>query len=371
VLDFPSPFRGEFFPTLSDSCFAAYDGLFSAADVAFEPVDPVEQRGFVVAAPAAELRKATEVGQFPPGVLQPPDRFLPVLEGVGELPLGVANAPEPLGRAGGQDRLMFRLFGEEFGEAAGRVVDGEAGVGDAPEGVEDFFIGGALVGEDAAVVDVGEAGDVPGVGGVPGAALPGVAGEAFQGCRSEKVDLGPGAGLDAVDRPHPGVGQVRAAVGAVTLDERAGKDDGSAAVVDGPQAVFGHGGHGEDGAVVEAQAAGAEGAVDQDAVAGGVAAFAVVPGRADQLGAVDVARVLETVADAVGEVFAVVVGDGEGDDPGGAVDGEVGGDGGGEGFASGVGGAEVVFPAVLGADGLAKGDVAGPVAGQRLCGSPK
>jgi hypothetical protein len=157
-------------------------------------------------------------------------------------------------------------------------MDGEAGVGDASQGVEDFLVGGALVGEDAAVVDIGEAGDVPGVGGVPGTALAGVAGEAFQGGGSEKVDLGPGAGLDAVNRPHPGVGQVGAAVGAVALDERAGKDDGSAAVVDGPQAVFGHGRDGEDGAVGEALPVGAQGAVDEEAVAGGVAALAVVPG---------------------------------------------------------------------------------------------
>ena len=125
-------------------------------------------------------------------------------------------------------------FGQEPLNSVRSVVDGEAGVGLAAEGVEDFLFRGALVGQDAAVVDVGESGDVPGVGGVPRAALPGVAGEAFQGRRSEKVDLRPGAGLDTVDRPHPPVGQVGAAVGAVALDERAGEDDGSAAVVDGP-----------------------------------------------------------------------------------------------------------------------------------------
>src|SRR5207302_1191742 len=168
------------------------------------------------------------------------------------------------------------------------------------------------------------------------------------------------------DGSHPGVGQVRAAVGAVALDERAGKDDGSAAVADGPQAVIGNGGDREDRAVMEALPAAAEGAVDQDPVADGVAALAVVPGGTDQFRAADVTGVLETLADAVGEVFAVGVGDGEGDDTGGTVGGGVGGDGSGEGFPGGVGGAEVVFPAVLGADGLAEGDVAGPVVGQRL-----
>ena len=95
--------------------------------------------------------RATEVGQLPPGVLEPPERFLAVLEGVGELPFGVAKVSEPLGRAGGQDRLVFGPFGEEFGEPGGCVVNGEAGVRDASEGIEDFLVGGALVGEDAAV----------------------------------------------------------------------------------------------------------------------------------------------------------------------------------------------------------------------------
>jgi len=199
VLDFPSHFLGELVLTLPDVTFAARDVIFGASDVAFEPVDPVEQRGFVVAAPAAKLGEATEFGQLPPGVLEPPDRFLPVLEGVGEVPLGVAKVSETLGRAGGQDLLMFGPFGEELGEPAGRVVDGEAGVRDASQGVEHFLVGGALVGEDAAVVDVGEAGDVPGVGGVAGAALARVAGEAFEGGGAEEVDLGPGAALDAVD----------------------------------------------------------------------------------------------------------------------------------------------------------------------------
>jgi hypothetical protein len=63
------------------------------------------------------------------------------------------------------------LFGEEALDVAGGVVDGEAGVGLAAEGVEDFSFGGALVGQDAAVVDVGQAGDVPGVGGVAASAM--------------------------------------------------------------------------------------------------------------------------------------------------------------------------------------------------------
>jgi hypothetical protein len=62
----------------------------------------------------------------------------------------------------------------------------------------------------------------------------------------------------------------------------------------------------------------------------------------------------EAGADAVGEVLAVGVGDGERHDAGRAVHGDVGIDGVGEGFAGGVGRSEVVLPAVVtaGPDGL-------------------
>ena len=85
---------------------------------------------------------------------------------------------------------------------------------------------------------------------------------------------------------------------------------------------MGHGGDGDDAAVVEPLALGAEGAVDEDAVAGGVAALAGSPGGSGQFGAVDLAGRLEPATDPVGEVFAVGVGDGEGDDPGGSVGGD-------------------------------------------------
>jgi hypothetical protein len=41
---------------------------------------------------------------------------------------------------------MFGPFGEDLVEAVGGTVDGEAVVGDASESVEDFSVGGALVG---------------------------------------------------------------------------------------------------------------------------------------------------------------------------------------------------------------------------------
>jgi hypothetical protein len=117
---------------------------------------------------------------------------------------------------------------------------------------------------------------------------------------------------------------------------------------------------------VEALPAGAQRAVDEDAVTGGVVAFGVVPGRSGHLRAVDVPGGAESVPYAVGEVFAVGVGDGQGDRPGGTVGSDVGDDGVGEGFPRRVRGAEVMFPAGPGADGLAEGDVSGPVVGERV-----
>ena len=74
----------------------------------------------------------------------------------------------------------------------------------------------------------------------------------------------------------------------------------------------------------------------------------------------------EAGTDPVGEVLAVGVGDGEGDDPGRSVGGDVRHRGVGEGLPRGVGGAEVVLPAVAATDGLAGGDEPGPVVGQGL-----
>ena len=136
------------------------------------------------------------------------------------------------------------------------------------------------------MVDLGQAGDVPGVGGLAGAALAGVTGEAFEGGGAEEVDLGPGAALDAVDGAGPGVGAVGAAVGAVAGDELPGEPDVDAVLVDGGDVVGGHGGDGHDAAVVEPLTAGAQGAVYEEAVTGGVAPFAVAPGGSDQFRAV-------------------------------------------------------------------------------------
>src|SRR5207302_1971729 len=162
-------------------------------------------------------------------------------------------------------------FGQEPLNSVRSVVDGEAGVGLAAEGVEDFVFRGALVGQDAAVVDVGESGDVPGVGGVAGATLPGVASEPFEGGGAEEVDLGPGTALDAIDGAGPGMGAVGAAIRPAPFDEFPGERGGPPVSTDGLEPGRCHGGDGDDAAVVEALTVGPRGGVDGEAVGGGVA----------------------------------------------------------------------------------------------------
>ncbi len=111
--------------------------------------------------------------------------------------VGPVRWPHPEGA------FEFASFGEEALGVSWRVVDGEAGVGETAEGVKDFLLGAALVGKDAAVVDLWQSGDVPGVGGMPGTALPGVPGEAFQGGRAEQMNLAPSSALDAIDGAGP------------------------------------------------------------------------------------------------------------------------------------------------------------------------
>ena len=164
----------------------------------------------------------------------------------------------------------------------------------------------------------------------------------------------------------PGVGAVGAAVAAVAGDEDSGNHDGPVVLGDGAKPVVADGGDGEHGAIVKARPIGAEGAVDQDAIAGGVTALPVPPGGPGEFRAAEVARGPEPSTDPVGEVLAVGVRDGEGDNPGRSVGGDVRHHGIGEGLSRDVGGAQVVLPAVPAADRLAGGDEPGPVVGQGL-----
>ena len=98
----------------------------------------------------------------------------------------------------------------QFGVDGPRVVDGgHRGVGDAGQGDGDLVVGVGIVGEAAAEVDGRQGGGVPGVGGVDGAGLGGVAAVGVERGGAEQVDVVPGAALGAVDGACPGVGHVR------------------------------------------------------------------------------------------------------------------------------------------------------------------
>jgi hypothetical protein len=60
--------------------FAAADLAFGVADVVFEPVDPLEEGGLVVAASAAELGEGAEFGQFVAGMVEAPVCLVSVLD---------------------------------------------------------------------------------------------------------------------------------------------------------------------------------------------------------------------------------------------------------------------------------------------------
>ena len=91
-----------------------------------------------------------------------------------------------------------------------RVADGGHGrVRDAGEGDGDLLFGVGIVGEPAAEVDGRQGGGVPGVGGLHGAGLGGVAAVGVEGGGAEEVGVVPGAALGAVDGTRPGMGHVR------------------------------------------------------------------------------------------------------------------------------------------------------------------
>src|SRR5437764_511601 len=134
------------------------------------------------------------------------------------------------------------------------------------------------------------------MGGVTAAARGGVTREPFESRGAEEVDLGPRSTLHAVDRAGPPMRAVGASIGTVTLDERPRELDDLADIRDGMHPVSADSGDGDDAAVVEALRVGADGAVDEEAVAGGVVAFADTPGWPREFRAVDLAGGAEAAA---------------------------------------------------------------------------
>ncbi len=182
------------------------------------------------------------------------------------------------------------------------------------------------------------------------------------------MDLSPRAALGAVNGPRPGVGDVGGAVVATPCHEAGVEGDGAVVAVDkhGHGVAF-HAKDGAGGAVVDRPLAAMVGVgVDEDPVACRVGAGVGSPGRSGEGGAAQFAAGGAQGADAIGEVFAVGVADGEDGDVLGAVAIGVDGRGAGEALAGVDGSGALVFPAVAGADLVAGVEVADPVAGERL-----
>ncbi len=114
-----------------------------------------------------------------------------------------------VGGSAGQNPLVFGDLLTQLPVEGPRVASGgQGGIGLAGQRVGDLLGRVALVGEDPAVIDHGQPGGVPGVGGPAGAGLAGVAPVGVEGGAAEQVAGLPGAALGAVDGAGPGVGQV-------------------------------------------------------------------------------------------------------------------------------------------------------------------
>ena len=141
--------------------FAALHLPGGARDVALEAFDVFECGGPFVAAMTAHQREGANAGQPFVGGVEPVLGPIALLLGGVKQPLGSLQFTAAIRWRASEDGPVLGPFVEEAPDALGVVVGSEAGVGDTEEGIEDFPVGGALVGEDAAVVDGGEAGDVP------------------------------------------------------------------------------------------------------------------------------------------------------------------------------------------------------------------
>ncbi len=155
VVDVPLEPLAGFGSDLLEGLFAAGDLCFGLADVVGEAVDLLGGGGLLLAAVAAELGEGAEPFEAFVGAAEPVLGPVQVLLGVLEGQFGLAESGAPVGRPVLEKGPELGSFGEKPLPAGGsRFVDGEARVGLAAEGVEDFAVGGALVGEDPAVVDL-------------------------------------------------------------------------------------------------------------------------------------------------------------------------------------------------------------------------
>ena len=130
--------------------------------------------------------------------------------GRGELADGVVELRVSIGRLTVEDVPVGCDQLTQLGVNGPRVADGGHGrLGDTGERDRDLPFRVRFVGEPAAEVDGRQRRGVPGVGGVDGAGLGGVAAVGVEGGGAEQVGVVPGAALGAVDGACPGMGHVR------------------------------------------------------------------------------------------------------------------------------------------------------------------
>lgn len=172
---------GDVVGELVEVLLGGIDFADGAGDVVAEAVDVVERGRLLVPAVAPKPGERAELCHAVVSCVETMLCPVKLFFGVANVMAGSVKLVVPIARGGGEDAFMLGPLGEEALDLACVVVGGEAVGGHSEEGVEDLAVGGAVLGEGAAVVDVAEAGDVPGVGGLAGAALAGVAGEALQG----------------------------------------------------------------------------------------------------------------------------------------------------------------------------------------------
>jgi hypothetical protein len=163
------------------------------------------------------------------------------------------------------------VFGDPLAELAvedpGVAAGGQGWVGVTGKRPGNLVGRPPLVGEGTAVVDDGDPGGVPGVGGLAGTGLAGVAPVGVQGGAAKQVAGLPGATLRPVDGTGPGVREVGRTVLAGALRERRRQAHSfSTAVEQDGEPSFCDGGHCAGSAVDERGARGAAAGVEEHPV---------------------------------------------------------------------------------------------------------
>ena len=167
--------------------------------------------------PASASDRRQLVGRVGSGCLPVRQTALGRLEVLGR---GDENLSAVRGPGGQHSFVLGDPFAELAVEYPGVAACRQGRVGLAGQRTGDLFSRVPLVGQGTAVVDDRHPGGVPGVGGLAGTGLAGVAPVGVQGGAAEQVAGFPGAALRPVDRACPGVRKVGRTVLAGALHER-------------------------------------------------------------------------------------------------------------------------------------------------------